>query len=219
MKKSLFFLLIIFILLTTYIPNFNFNQNFNLNIKKIIVENNTILNSDEIKKKVSFLYKKNLFLLKKADVENSLQTKTFIESISVKKIYPNKLKLIIFEKKPIAILQKKKKKFYISDKGDLILFRDIGVYRNLPIIYGNKEAFNLFYQDLKNVNFPLKTIKSFYLFESGRWDLLIRNDKVIKLPVKDYVFSLKSFIELRNNNNFDKYKIFDYRIKDQLILN
>ena len=219
MKKSLFFLLIIFILLTTYIPNFNFNQNFNLNIKKIIVENNTILNSDEIKKKVSFLYKKNLFLLKKADVENSLQTKTFIESISVKKIYPNKLKLIIFEKKPIAILQKKKKKFYISDKGDLILFRDIGVYRNLPIIYGNKEAFNLFYQDLKNVNFPLKTIKSFYLFESGRWDLLIRNDKVIKLPVKDYVFSLKSFIELRNNNNFDNYKIFDYRIKDQLILN
>jgi len=219
MKKSLFFLLILFILLTTYIPNFNFNQNFNLNIKKIIVENNIILNSDEIKKKFSFLYKKNLFLLKKVDVENSLQTKTFIESISVKKIYPNKLKLIIFEKKPIAILQKKKKKFYISDKGDLILFRDIGVYRNLPIIYGNKEAFNLFYQDLKNVNFPIKTIKSFYLFESGRWDLLIRNDKVIKLPVKDYLFSLKSFIELRNNNNFDNYKIFDYRIKDQLILN
>jgi len=62
-------------------------------------------------------------------------------------------------------------------------------------------------------------IKSFYLFESGRWDLIMDDDKVIKLPIKDYLFSLKNFMSSKTNSNFNNYKIFDYRIKDQLILN
>jgi len=31
--------------------------------------------------------------------------------------------------------------------------------------------------------------------------------------------SLKNFMFSRDNSNFNNYKIFDYRIKDQLILN
>ena len=47
----------------------------------------------------------------------------------------------------------------------------------------------------------------------------MQDDKVIKLPVKDYLSSLKNFMLSITNSNFNKYKIFDYRIKDQLILN
>ena len=39
-----------------------------------------------------------------------------------------------------------------------------------------------------------------------------------KLPIKDYILSLENFSNLSGKNNFDKYQIFDYRIKDQLIL-
>ena len=45
------------------------------------------------------------------------------------------------------------------------------------------------------------------------------DDKVIKLPINDYLFSLKNFMLSKSKSNFDNYKIFDYRIKDQLILN
>ena len=62
-------------------------------------------------------------------------------------------------------------------------------------------------------------IKSFYFFESGRWDLIMYDDKIIKLPINNYIFSLTNFMELKTNNNFNNYEIFDYRIKDQLILN
>ena len=62
-------------------------------------------------------------------------------------------------------------------------------------------------------------IKSFYFFESGRWDLVTDNDKVIKLPVQDYLSSLKHFLNLNSKNNLNNHRIFDYRIKDQLILN
>ena len=47
----------------------------------------------------------------------------------------------------------------------------------------------------------------------------MHDDKIIKLPIKDYLFSLKNFMLSKTNSNFNNYKIFDYRIKDQLILN
>ena len=219
MKKSLLGLIVLFILLTTYTPKFNFIINSNLHIQKIKVENNSIIETDEIKKKLSFLYKKNLFFLNIKDIEENLKSETFIESFSIKKIYPNTLKLIIVEKKPIAILQNKKKKFYISNKGDLINFTDIKIYNDLPTVFGNGESFYSLYQDLQNIRFPLETIKSFYFFESGRWDLVMHDDKVIKLPIKNYLPSLKNFMLSKTNSNFNNYKTFDYRIKDQLILN
>ena len=219
MKKSFFGLIIIFILLTTYTPKFKFIMNSNLYIKKIEVENNSIIKANEIKKKLSFLYKESLFFLNIKDIRENLKNETFIESFSIKKIYPNTLKLMIVEKIPIAVLQNKKKKFYISDKGDLINFIDIKIYNDLPIVFGNGDNFYSLYQDLQNIKFPLETIKSFYFFESGRWDLIMDDDKVIKLPINDYLFSLKNFMLSKNNSNFTNYRIFDYRIKDQLILN
>ena len=219
MKKSLFGLIVLFILLTTYTPKFNFIINSNLHIQKIKIENNSIVEADKIKKKLSFLYKENLFFLDIKDIEKNLKSETFIESFSIKKIYPNTLKLIIVEKKPIAILQNKKKKFYISNKGNLINFTDIKIYNDLPTVFGNGGTFYSLYQDLQNIRFPLEMIKSFYFFESGRWDLIMHDDKVIKLPIKNYLSSLKNFMLSKANSNFNNYKIFDYRIKDQLILN
>ena len=219
MKKSLFGLIILFIFLTTYTPKSNFIFNSNLYIKKIDIENNSALRTDEIKSKLNFLYKENLFFLNIKDIEENLKNETLIESFSIKKIYPNTLKLTIFEKKPIAVLQNKKKKFFVSDKGDLIDFKNLEMYNDLPIVFGNGENFYSLYQDLKNIKFPIEMIKTFYFFESGRWDLVMYDDKIIKLPIKNYIFSLKNFMLSKDNNNFENYKIFDYRIKDQLILN
>ena len=219
MKKSLFGLIVLFILLTTYTPKFNFIENSNLYIQKIEIENTYIVSSDQINKNLRFLYKENLFFLNLRDIEKNLKQESFVESFSVKKIYPNTLKIIIAEKKPIAILHNKKEKFYISNKGDLIDFIDIKIYKDLPTVFGNGESFYSLYQDLQNIRFPLERIKSFYFFESGRWDLVMHDDKVIKLPTKKYLSSLENFMLSKDNTNFNNYKIFDYRIKDQLILN
>ena len=74
------------------------------------------------------------------------------------------------------------------------------------------------YIDLKKINFPISLIKQFNFFESQRWDLLTYKNQTIKLPTKNYILSLKNFIKMESKVNFDKYLIFDYRIKDQLIL-
>ena len=219
MKKSSLGLIILLILLTTYTPKFDFIENSNLNIKKIMIENNSVIKTDVLKNQLNFLYNENLFFLNIEKIEKNLKSQTFIESFSIKKVYPNTLKLKIIEKKPIAILHNKKKKFYISSKGDLINFKEIEKYNDLPTVFGNGQNFYSLYIDLQNIEFPLEMIKTFYFFESGRWDLIMKDGKTIKLPIKDYLSSLENFILSKSHSNFEKYKIFDYRIKDQLILN
>ena len=219
MKRSFTGLIVIFVLLTTYKPQFNFFKNLNLNIKKIKIENNSIVETSDIKDRLDFLYQENLFFLNIQEIENNLKNESFIDSFSVKKIYPNKIKLIIVEKIPIAILQHKKKKSYISNKGNLINFKNIKFYSDLPVVFGNGKNFYNLYSSLKNIRFPIKKIKSFYYFESGRWDLIMHDDKIVKLPIKNYLLSLQNFMKSENNSDFNNYKMFDYRIKDQLILN
>ena len=71
---------------------------------------------------------------------------------------------------------------------------------------------------MKEINFPLKLIKKYYLYETNRWDLETYDNKIIKLPFDNYIKSLKNFMDLIKGTDFDEYKIFDYRINNQLIL-
>ena len=218
MKKRLIIGLLLLFLFSTY--NIKFNKTFfsNLQIKKITIENNKIIKDKEIKEKLSFLYETNFFFLRTKTIEKKLREIQFIESYQIKKIYPNNLIIKITEKKPIAIIQKSKQKKYFTVRGDLIDFRKIKIFEDLPTVFGDEKSFSTFYVNLKNINFPFKEIKTFYLFESKRWDLLTLKNQLIKLPINNYNKSLLNFISLKDQANFEKYKIFDYRIKDQLIL-
>ena len=72
---------------------------------------------------------------------------------------------------------------------------------------------------MKLINFPIDKIKSFNYFNIGRWDIILKNKIIVKLPDKNYIKPLENFIVIMKNKDFDKYKIFDYRISNQLILN
>ena len=217
MKKRLLIALALLALLTTYKPQKIFlSEQFD--IKEIVIENNFILSDKQIKEDLFFLYNNNLIFVNSSNIKKILKKENFISSFEIKKIYPNKIKIKIFEKKPIAILQQKKEKFYISENIDLIDYLDLENYKNLPIVFGDKKNFEELYQNLKKINFPLNLIKKYYLYESIRWDLETYKKKIIKLPNKNYIKSLKNFMNIRRDINFDKYTVFDYRINDQLIL-
>ena len=59
-------------------------------------------------------------------------------------------------------------------------------FESLPIVFGNKKSLKIFYQDLKRIDFPFTSIETLYFFESKRWDLKTKENKLIKLPVKNY---------------------------------
>ena len=217
MKKQLVIAFILFTLLTTI----TFKEKIiisRLNIKEIIVENNSLVKKKDVKKLLNSIYNKNIIFLDNKEIEKALTQNSFIETFDVKKKYPQTLKIRIFEKKPIAILLNKKKKFYLSDKIEIIEFENIKKYQDLPYVFGNRDDFKIFYNDLKKINFPFDLISKYTLYESKRWDLETTDKIVIKLHSKNYLKNINNYLDSRNKQNFKKYKIFDYRINNQLIL-
>ena len=91
-----------------------------LKLKQINIENNILIAEHELKKLLAPIYERNLIFLSYVEIERILMQNSFVESFEIKKKYPDTLKIRIFEKKPIAILIDKKKKYLLSDKIDLI---------------------------------------------------------------------------------------------------
>ena len=143
MKKRFTISLLLLILLSTYSIQDNFNLSLNSNIKKIILENNVLSDEQQIKKKLSFLYETNLFLLNLNDLKVKLKELDFIESFEIKKIYPQTIKIKIFEQEPIAIIQNKKEKKYFTSKGDVINFKNFKRFENLPLVFGDDKNFKI----------------------------------------------------------------------------
>lgn len=218
MKKRFLVAMSLLFLLTTYKTKNNNNIFLKLQIEDVIIENNKIVSNEEIQKNISFVYDTNIFLITSETIEESLKKIEFIESFKIKKIYPNELKIKIFEKKPIAIIQNKQEKKYYTSSGSVINYIKLKEYEALPIVFGDEKNFNIIYNDLKIINFPINEIKKFYLFESKRWDLVTNKNQTIKLPVNNYAQSLENFLNIKEEANLKKFKIFDYRIKNQLIL-
>jgi|TARA_B110000444_G_C18746983_1_gene550746 cell division protein FtsQ len=217
--KNLLILFIFFIFLTSYNP-FNKYKNKSLifPIKKIIIGNNKIIKQADILRSVDYLKNKNIFFIDMKKISKNLSGFDFIESFNVKKIFPNTIKINIIEKRPVAIHFRKKKKFYISNKGDLIKYDKLDNHKELLEVFGEGFNFKLFFEHLETHKFPINQIKSLYYYEIGRWDINLKNGRVIKLPKEKYIESINNFIKIKDDNNFTKFKLFDYRIKKQLIL-
>ena len=113
------------------------------NLKTIIIENNLLLKDKDIKNLLSPIYDKNLLFLENSEVKKILMQNSLIESFNIKKKYPSTLKIQIFEKKPIAILLDKKNKFYLSEKLELIEFKNLTNYQTLPYVLGNRNNFEI----------------------------------------------------------------------------
>ncbi len=222
MKKFLIILssIILIATLTTFNPN---KLNFDLKlfkIEKIELKNVEILSVQKLKRLFkSELSQTSLLIIDNEKINKILINNELIDYVELKKIYPSKLIISIYEKEVIAITNYKKKKYYLTKNGEKIKYFKNDKLEDLPNIFGQQKNFLNIYLSLQKLNFPISRVKSFYYFDIGRWDIVLKNGKTIKLPVNNFVESIENFIEIEKKINFESYSIFDYRIKDQLILN
>ena len=98
MRKRIVIGFLLILLFSTY-KSQNLFLSSKFVIKEIEIENNVILKDKEIKKDLIFLYNTNLTSLNTLSIKNILKKNSFINSFEIKKIYPNKIKIKIFEKK------------------------------------------------------------------------------------------------------------------------
>ena len=163
-------LLIIFIFLSTFNPKtldiISEKETELFKIQKIEILNNFLVKASEVEKKLSEIYNKNIFLIKRNDIEQPIKNIDFLEKIEVKKKYPNTIIIKIFETKPVAIVFKDKVKYLLDNSSKLISLEKNKNFDHLPIIFGEdaEKNFVSFLNQLTNNNFPQKKIKNFYYF-------------------------------------------------------
>ncbi len=227
MKKfySILLLLIALIFLTTYNPSeiklFSSKNNSIFNIKNIKILNNNRINKSDIEIKLNKIYGKNIFFIKTKDIENIVKNIAFLNTVEVKKKYPNTLIIKIFETEPVAIILKNNEYFLLDSSSNLITIkRDSIEINNYPHLFGkDSEIYFINFLDLlKENNFPINKIKNYYYFQIGRWDLELKNNLLIKLPDDKAKVAIKKLIKLFSHENFKNYQVIDLRINDRMIV-
>ena len=184
------------------------------------MKNNLLVDRNEVLSKLNQVYSKNIFLIKRKDIEESLQKINFLKKIEVKKKYPDTITIKIFETKPLGILFKDKTQYLLDSSLNLIEMDKNIDFAELPNIIGDDAENNIvnFLDQLKTNKFSTNNIKNFYYFKIGRWDLELLDNRIIKLPYNVSSNVIKKVSELLNRKDFQNYKIIDLRIDGKIIV-
>ena len=189
------------------------------NIKSINIlglnddENSNLLND------IQNLNLKSIFLINKNEISKIINSNNLVEKYEITKKYPHSLDIKVTKTNFLARISSNGKIYLVGSNGKLsdIKFSD----KELPYIFGKPEIneFLKFIDIIYQSKFALNEIENFYFFPSKRWDLKLKNKKILKLPKNLTQFSLDEVFEILNDKNFNDIKVVDARIKNQIILN
>jgi cell division protein FtsQ len=211
-KKILiyFFLLI----LVGSINNINFNNLKLQNINNINITGLDIKDKSTLFQKIESFNLNNIFLINKMDLANEIESNSLVENYFVFKRYPSALDINIEKTKFLAKINKNGQIFYIGSNRKFI--KNGSLNNELPFIFGNptvKEFFKI-REIIDKSKISYSEIKNLYFYPSKRWDLELRDNTIIKLPIDDIDLAINLAIEFLDDN-----KLIDARIENQIILN
>ena len=209
--KRIFIYILIFLFASTLF-NFQILNSFLklFKINKIKIKNITY------QKEFNFFEGQNIFNLNKRDVVNIITKFPNIEKYKINKIYPNQIRISLFETKPIGKIFKNNELFIIGSNGKIFKGKD---GKNLPLIEGTLEMnkINNFLKKIQLSTFNLNKMEKLVYYPSNRWDVIFNDKTILKLPSEQITTNIKRAEILLRTKDF-KSKVIDLRIKDKLIL-
>ena len=216
-NKIIIYLLLLFILSTTN-KKFEENQNnYFSTINKINIEGLSNADNSKISNELNNLFYKNILLVGKEEIQRVISKYNIIEEYSIKKIYPSTININIKPTKFIARLSSNDQLVGVNGK----LIEDKENNEVLPYIFGefNSQDFLNFKKNIIQSKFTFTEFKTLYFFPSNRWDILTKDDILIKLPQDNLSESLKLAHKIMNNDDFKNKNLIDLRMDNHLIIN
>ena len=214
--------IIIYIFLFVFLGSIN-NKHF-LNSKLFEVKSLKIYGLEKnenanLLRQIENIKNQNIFFLPKKRLIETLNSNNLIESFLISKKYPSDLDIVVKKTSFLANTIIQGENFLIGSNKKLI--KSEYIHPNLPIIFGDPpvEEFFIIKNDILKSPFNLKDIRKLYFFPSKRWDLELVNGTLIKLPATGPVEALNNYFDVKDLSQFDNVKIFDMRIKKQIIIN
>ena len=157
-------------------------------IKNIEISGLNHLDKNDIIKIVNAYNEINIFKINVGDIYKKIKNNTWIKKASIEIIYPNTIKILLTEKKPVAIWQNRDGNTLITKSGDVIFEKNLAEFKNyLPIVVGenvHKEVQSILDIFSKNKDF-VTNIWSLTFVNQRRWDVHFNQGLTIKLPSKN----------------------------------
>ena len=209
--KRIFIYILIFLFASTI---FNF-QILNSFLKFFKINKIEIKNID-YQKEFNSLVGQNIFNINKKDVISVITKFPNIEKYKINKIYPNQIRISLFETKPIGKILKNNELFLIGSNGKTFQGKN---KKNLPLIEGTLEMYkiNYFLKKIQLSNFSLNKMEKLIYYPSNRWDVIFKDKTILKLPSEQITTNLKRAEILLSLKDFES-KVIDLRIKNKVIL-
>ena len=197
-KKIIFIILLLF-LSSIYFLNktnnsftetkFNFLNTFLINngfiIKNIEISGVNHLNKNDIIKIINAYNDINIFNVNIKNIYKEIKNNTWIKKASIEVIYPNTIKILLTEKKPVAIWQNRYGNILITKSGDVIFEKNLEEFKNyLPIVIGKNAHVNAHsILNILSINKDfVKNIWSLTYVNERRWDVHFNQGLTIRLP-------------------------------------
>ncbi len=214
--------IIIYLFLFIIIGSLN-NKNF-VNFKLTKISEIAIIGLDDsssqkLIKNLNFLQLNNLFLLKKKELTEIIDSNTLVETYSVYKNYPSTLNIKINKATFLAQVKKDNEIYFLGSNGKLTKKNNKKL--DVPYIFGDFNNKNFF--ELKNIidesYFNYNEIQNLFFFKSGRWDIETKKGLLIKLPKEGMKKSFDLLNKILSDDSKEKIKKIDFRQKNQIIIN
>lgn len=163
-----------------------------------------------------------LFIKSTSEVFEDLIKNPWIKNLTLHKGMPDKISINVCYKKAIAIFQKKSKFALIDNEGNHIEFIDIKKAKlKLPLVIGTNA--NVKANDILTVlsSYPniLTRVKVLSYIRERRWDVILNNGIIVKLPEDGIAKALDSVDTILRQTSINRSSLcaIDLRVQDKVI--
>ena len=200
MKKSVKLLISLLLLAGMMFFGKRFVDTDYFKIQEVLIEGHSKLLKQDIAVQLEQMKGKNIVYLNTNEIENLIKTDVRVKKVSVKKLFPSKIKVILEEREPYAYV-KKGDKTLLADK-DLNIYGDIleDPSKNIPVIdYTSDESLN----QIKTILSKIKN-KDFYAMISE----IRQSEKNYEIILNNNVKIITDTLVTEKKYN-DAYKLYE----------
>ena len=215
-KNFRFFVYGFILVFLTSINNYNLFNKKLFNISHIEVNGFSDKKNTLIKDEIRNTIDKNIFFVEKKNFKKLID-RNDTKDLLIKKIYPNKLIINFIPAKPICIILFKDDKIILGDNGKKLNIKT--TKKKLPVVSGSENIDNIFkvVNLLRLSKLDYDKINKIILFKSGRFDINLESELLIRFPIKYTEEIINHSNRLLNDKKFINSKVIDLRLKNRII--
>ena len=201
-----------------------FSEASGLELKQIKIEGHRFVSKEQILAATGLDSRKHYSLLRLSgdELKERVENIEFIKNVVVEKQFPDTILLRITEREPIALWQNNGAIKLLDSEGAVLSVPKTGTFAGLPVVVGEDAVFHAkaLFEFLISEPVLFEKVQAMSLIHGRRWDILLKNRIVIKLPETKPERAWATLARLDQQNQLleKQIKSIDLRLPDKLYI-